>query len=234
MQPTYLPWLGYFDLMRCCDVFVVYDTARFSRQSWQQRNRVKTATGPLWLSVPVHRRSGASIASTPVADELGWRRKHWETLRHAYAHARHAALLADLEPIFQSAPGRLAELNLTLIEWLAKRLCVRPKMVRASDLGSEVVGPRSETIVNICRAVGGDVYLTPAGAEAYLREDAILPAPDVEVRIQRYEHPVYPQLHGEFVPYLSAVDTVLNCGDAAADVLAAGSRFEPMAPGPAA
>src|SRR5690242_1978323 len=99
MQPTYLPWIGYFDLMDQVDVFVLLDTVQFVRQSWQNRNRIRTAQGVRWLTVPVEHAFGSEIGAIRVRDDMPWRRDHFETLRHAYARA---AYWRELEPAIRS------------------------------------------------------------------------------------------------------------------------------------
>jgi hypothetical protein len=227
MQPTYLPWLGYFDLMDQVDVFVLLDDVQFSRQSWQQRNRVKGASGLVWLTVPVlHKgRHGQRIDETRVSDPR-FSRKHVRTLETEYAKAPYAdEHLPAIRQLFaQGEPWEsLVELNTAVIGWLAEALGIETRVTRASSLSTR--GERRYHVPDICRALGGTHYLSPLGAADYLLgELSSYEEQDLVVAFQNYEHPTYRQLHGEFVPFASAVDLLLNEGPAGLEIIRSGRR----------
>lgn len=231
MQPTYLPWIGYFDLMDQVDAFVILDTVQFERQSWQNRNRVRTAQGVKWLTVPVHHAFGSAITAIRVRDDAPWRRDHFQTLRHSYARALYwRELESDLQSGYEVTSERLQEVNEWFIRRIAQKLGVTltgagpggQKLVRASTLRS--AGQRQDLLVAICRELGADEYLSTRGASAYLAESDPFPAARIELRYHSYEHPTYRQVHGAFVPYMSAVDLIANEGPAAGDILRSGRR----------
>ena len=226
-QPTFLPWLGWFDLADQGEVMVLLDDVAFSKQSWQQRNRIRTPKGLEFLSLPVKSagRLGQRIMDCELA-ETGFVGKMMKTLQANYAKAPHfAAAIAGLEAVLQAgaASGRLVELNCALIHWMATRLEVATPMLRASELG--VAGQRGEHVAALCAHFGAQRYLSPAGAEDYLREDrAAFDSRGIAVLLQVYEHPSYAQRYAPFEPYASALDLIFNEGPAAARIMRSGRR----------
>jgi hypothetical protein len=224
MQPTYLPWSGYFDLIDQSDVFVFLDTVQFEKQSWQQRNRIKTPSGPLLLTVPCLQSLPQRIIEVRIDRKINWRRKHWLSISANYSKAPYWKDYREpLEGIFAQEWDRLVDLNIGLITWLADRIGIDALFVRTSEL----LAPertRTSCLVDICDQLDVDAYLSPRGAFAYLQSDQ--PFADLGIRLgfQQYDPPSYPQRFGEFVPYLSVLDLLLNAGPAALEVLRSGRR----------
>ena len=222
LQPGYLPWLGYFDQVRRCDVFVALDDVQFDKHGWRNRNRIKAANGVQWLTVPVLQRGRAkqAILDVEIHREVPWARKHLSSIRQAYARAPYLGrYLPELEDLLLQPRARLVDLDLALAERMCAWLDVRSEHVRASTLN--VGGDRVGRLVALCEYFGAERYLTGDAARDYL-DEAVFRARGIEVCYQSYKHPTYPQLHGDFVPYLSALDLVLNCGDESGRVLRGG------------
>ena len=212
MQPTHLPWVGYFDLMEQCDVFVFLDSVQFARRSWQQRNRIKTSQGELLLTVPVVSKGlrEQRICDTHIDRAVEFEKKHAASIRAAYAKAPYyEKISAGYKLITEKKHQMLADLNIELIEWLANILGIERKTVRSSSLA--VSGKRSELLLEICRSVGADRYLSPLGSKEYLEDDALMTQDRaIELLFHEYAPVEYPQLHGDFIPSLSAIDLVMN------------------------
>lgn len=212
LQPGYLPWLGFFDQMRRADVFVYYDDVQYDKHGWRNRNRVKSPTGAHWLTVPV-RHSGLDrprILDVEV-DHGPWARKHVGTIRQYYKDAPFLDRYApELEELLQRRWERLVDLNLAVTAKLADWLGIVTPAFRSSDL--HIDGERSERLLKLCRHFGATRYLSGSAAASYLDVE-LFGRHDIVVNWQEYVHPTYPQLHGAFIPYLSAVDLLLNCGD---------------------
>ena len=210
-QPHYLPWVGYVDKVDRADCFVILDTVQFSKNGWQNRNRIKTAAGPQWLTVPVHRRAGRPLAEVTVDGHAGWGRKHRHALEVNYEgapfFARHRGFF---EALYGRAWDRLLDLNLEAFAYLAAALGLRTPSILASSLG--VPGTATERLVAICRALGADTYLAGAGGHGYL-DRRLFEEAGIAVCVQDFACPRYPQRFGEFVADLSAVDLLFNCGD---------------------
>lgn len=215
MQPTYLGWCGYFGMLDRADIFVLLDTVQFSRQSWQQRNRVRIRDGrEVWLTVPVHARLGTPIKEVQVAGD-GWREKHWRTVKAAYQHTPGWARLAEmLAPNRYPFPMRLVDVNAELIRILVRELGIETTIVRASGLGSTRAG-KIERLQDILRLVGADALLEPR-AGSYL-EDAPFP-----VEWFDYQHPVYSQGGQPFASHLSVVDLLAHHGPDSLGIIRSG------------
>ena len=212
-QPNYLPWLGFFDKMAQCDVFVVEDNVQFERQGFQNRNRIKTVNGPAWLTVPVeHVGESLSIDQVKIADgaESRWAERHWLSLKHNYCKAPFWEKYCGF---FEETYGRewsmLIDLNVHLIRGLMGFLGLEKRLVTASSLG--VSGKGSELVLAQCKALGASVHLSGVGGRGYL-DLGRFEEEGVKVVFQDFQYPVYHQLHGGFVPDLSVVDYLFCVG----------------------
>lgn len=226
-QPTFLPWLGWFDLVDQGDVMVILDDVPFSKQSWQQRNRIRTPNGLEFLTVPVKTsgRLGQGIWECELAD-LPFVGKMLKSLQANYAKAPfYADAIDELTTSMETAAGthRLVELNCALISWMAGRLGITTPMIRASTLAAG--GQRGEHVAAICECVGADRYLSPAGAEDYLMEDkGAFDQRGISVWLHVFEHPEYGQCFAPFIPFASTLDLIFNVGPASLDVIRSGRR----------
>jgi hypothetical protein len=219
LQPGYLPWLGFFDQMRRSDVFVYYDDVQFDKHGWRNRNRIKSPSGPHWLTVPIlHRGQGRpSINETLIDSRSDWPRKHVGTLRQYYAKAPYLRqYLPELEELLSQPWTRIVDLDIAVVAVMARWLGLSPNVVRASATG--IGGAQSERLINLCLHFEAQRYLSGTAARDYL-EVGEFEKRGIEVVWQDYRHPVYPQQHQPFVPYLSAIDLLLNCGDDSASIL---------------
>jgi hypothetical protein len=219
LQPGYLPWLGFFDQLCRSDVFVLYDDVQYDKNGWRNRNRIKTPSGPCWLTVPV-RHSGLGwprVCDVQIDTRVPWSRKHIGSIKQFYARAPYLdRYLPELQALLLRPWERLVDLDVALIGLMASWLGLKRRIVLSSELGIE--GGQSERLLRISQHFGATRYLSGASARDYL-DVGLFERRGVGVEWQDYRHPVYPQLHGEFVPYLSALDLVLNCGDASASVI---------------
>ena len=226
-QPTFLPWAGWFDLADQVDMLIVLDDVGFSKQSWQQRNRLRTAEGLNYVTVPVRTagRLGQRIVDTELAGGVTME-KLIRTIAQNYSHAAYfQRYFAEFSAVLRrsAAAGMLSHLNCGLIEWLGAQLGISTPQVRSSTLAVE--GTRGALVAKLCERVGATRYLSPAGAEDYLLEDrAEFDNRAIAVELQVYEHPVYRQCFQPFMPYASVLDLLLNEGDAAAAILRSGRR----------
>jgi hypothetical protein len=232
-QPTYLPWLGYFDLIDQVDLFVVLDSVQFERQSWQQRNRIKTPIGLQWLTVPVVFRGRLTQHIRDVEIRVGdfWK-DHVRAIELNYGRsAFFGQYFAQFRELMQSLAqcAHLVELNLGLMRWHLTELGIGTRLLRSSEL--RVTGKRTELLANICTSVGAASYLSPLGAAAYLLDElATLTDRGVEVAFQNYEHPTYRQMFLPFIPYACTLDLLLNEGDRTLEIVRSGRRapFRPQ------
>jgi hypothetical protein len=223
LQPSYLPWLGYFDQLQQADIFIHLDDVQFDKHGWRNRNRLLGPRGAVWLTVPIRHsgRSGQRILDVEIDDRQNWRRKHLSSVQQFYARAPYLGpTLPALEAVLNRPWQRLIGLNLAVIDWLAAELGVHTPRHRSSELG--LGGERNDRLINLCRHFGATKYLSGDAAHEYLDTERFA-AEGIEVVWQKYVHPTYSQLHGDFVPYLSVLDLILNEGPRALEVLC-GSR----------
>jgi hypothetical protein len=231
-QPTYLPWLGFLDLIDQVDTFVLLDNVQFEKQSWQQRNRIKTPAGLLWLTVPVvfRGRLGQKIQEVEIRD-ADFSRKHLRAIELNYSRASFFDMhFSALSSILQACtPGMsLIDLNLDLLQWVMTLLAVDTPLIPASSLGRE--GKRTELLANICEEVGATQYVSPIGSAEYLLSEMnVLTDAGVETVFQNYKHPEYRQLFPPFVPFASVLDLILNEGPSSLDIIRSG-RGAPFTP----
>lgn len=214
MQPTFLPWAGYFRLMRQVAVFVFLDDVQLSRQSWQTRNRVLVGGRVHWISASIkHAGLSQTIANTELMDTRRWRAKMGRLLRQTYVYHPFAADLQCLIDRIESGDERcLAELNIALIADTAERLGIRPACYRSAAMALRSTH-RTERLIEICRTLHCDSYLAASGSSGYLEADGFRDRGDIGLAFARFEPPAYPQ-HGrqEFVSHLSIIDLVANLG----------------------
>lgn len=218
-QPQFAPWMGYFDKMAHADVFVILDTVQFKKNEWQNRNRIKGANGPQWLTVPVSFSSKDPISEVRVCNKTDWPRRHVASLRASYGKSPYfREVLAWYEPFVNRGWESLSELNLTLIEVLKRALDVTTPLIPSSSLAL-AEDDRDARLIELCHSLGADTYLAGAGGRDYMELTRYRDA-GIEVVFQEFEHPIYPQRFGDFEPALSVLDLLSNCGPDARDVLA--------------
>jgi WbqC-like protein family len=219
-QPCYLPWRGHFALLKAADVFVFYDDVQFTSntsRSFFARVQLKTAQGRRWLTVPVRKsgRFGQRIDEVEVADDGRWRGQHGAAIREAL---RGAPFAGGVEPVVAALTGgswlRLAELTIATTRLMAELLGIRRETPRSSALG--IPGAGSDRVLSICRALGATRYVTGHGGLDYLEHETFAAA-GVAVEYLDYDLSPYPQQHGAFEPYVTALDLIANIGPEAAD-----------------
>ncbi|MBJ6724836.1 WbqC family protein [Geomesophilobacter sediminis] len=225
MQPTYLPWSGYFNMIHQADLFIFLDDVQFAKRSWQQRNRIMLSGSEHFLSVPVQCKGKREqlIWEVLVDDSQQWREKHVNTLAHAYRkHPFGAEAIAPVTDALAGCGAGLAELNITIISAFCSRFGITTPFRRSSDLA--VHGKKSEHLLALCREVGATTYLSARGSREYIEEEQVFSGTTVDVAYHDYHPSPYPQRGAaEFVPYLSIVDVVANLGFGPAGKLVRGA-----------
>ena len=226
MQPTYLPWLGYLDLMDQVDTFVLLDTVAFDYRSWQHRNRIPGPDAePAWLSVPVSKATRRSaIRDVEIATGAEFPDRHVNVLAERYRDVPDRGLVDEVTALIAGAAGgRLVDLTVPLLAWLADHFAIGTTLLLASELPGQ--GRRSDLLASLTEAVGADRYVSPPGSLDYLADDHTpFDERSIEVLVHRYDHPQYDQGAGAFQSHCSALDLALRHPEEAATVLRAGRR----------
>lgn len=222
-QPVYLPWLGLFHKIALADVFVSFDQVQYQPKDWNNRNRIKTPQGPIWLSVPVLRKGylDKTISDLEINNTEPWGRKHWRSMKIAYAKSPHFLRYADFfEDTYERRWTSLVELNTYMLKWFLEILGIPVPVRSAGEWRFQ--GHKNDLVLDMCSQLGATHYIFGALGRDYADLAAFRQA-GVGVSFQDYVHPVYPQLHGDFISHLSIVDLLFNCGDASRDILLSGN-----------
>lgn len=220
VQSSYIPWKGYFDLINRVDKFVLYDDAQYTKNDWRNRNRIKSPSGLMWLTIPVRHtgRFGQKICQVEVADRR-WARKHWNSIKTCYGKARY---FEEMEPffmeLFQKAGkmDRLSQINLFFIREICGLMGINTKLTFSmNDTFSESPennGDKNEKLIAILLMAGANVYLSGPAAASYL-DESLFEKNGISVKWMDYNgYPKYEQLHPPFEHGVSIVDVLMNVG----------------------
>lgn len=226
MQPTYLPWLGYFELMYNCDIFVFLDDVQFVKKTWHHRNKLKSVNGELLLTVPILSKGKYKqyIKDVVIDNESPWMRKHLKTIIINYCKASFFnKYIQRLESIYSFNYQKLIDLNLAIIEFLKQEIGIDTKIICSSDLN--VNGFKNDKIISICKSLKADILYNTWGAKEILDLE-LFDKNGIKLILQEYKHPVYRQLNGNFISHLSALDLLLNEGDKSLEIILSESSFQ--------
>ena len=230
-QPNFMPWLKLLTKVLASDVFVAYDSVQFTRREFHARQLFRSVSGaPEWLSVPVESTGSRQILQdTRIAESFDWRSAHLRFLEKHYAATPFFAEVFPLiEEVYARRNTRLVEHNLDLLQAFCDYLSADVRIVRASDLPHS--GAREDRLRDLVQNVGGDVHLTSTSTTHQI-DWSLLDRAGIPVFEQVFEHPVYPQPPGPFLPNLAAPDLFFACGTGAGEILRDCNRFELLGPG---
>lgn len=220
-QPNYLPWLGYFHKMARSDIFVLLDDVQLVRgKSFVTRNKVKTANGVQWLTVPAKGKSELSlIKDALIVQNDKWQRKHWKTIQLSYKKAPYFDRYEmKIGQVYNHPWENLCELNITLIKVIKGLMGIDTTLVLSSEMNIEARGV--EKILSTVRELKGDKYITGEGegSKRYIAEQDFKEN-NIELIYQQFKHPIYHQLWGDFIPNLSIIDLLFNEGEKSLEIL---------------
>jgi hypothetical protein len=207
-QPQYLPWLGYIDKIDRADIFVLLDTVQYKKNDWINRNKIKTAEGSQWLTVPVSYNHPETINNVKIDNKTGWGKKHLNALITNYSKADHFGEHLDFfKDLYSKEWEYLVKLNIAIIYYLIKAFDIRTEVVLSSDF--ELNEEPTERLIDICKQLKGDTYLAGSHGQHYMNTIRFSEE-NIEVLFQDFEHPEYNQLFGDFLPNMSSIDLLFN------------------------
>ena len=223
MQPTYLPWIGYFEMIDASDIFVFLDDVQFQRKSWQQRNIIKGPNGSVKLTVPVLQKGKRfqRIDQVVINNQENWAKRHLKSIEIAYLKSPYfKQYLPAFKSLYEKKYERLVDLNVSFIYMLMELLCIRTPTILSSSLN--INSKANMKIIEICRILEVDELYDAAGAVNFINDELFQEA-NVRVVYQDYRHPKYNQLHGDFISHMSVVDLLYNEGPRSLEVIRSGS-----------
>ena len=222
MQPTFLPWLGFFDLIRKSDYFVFYDDVQFAKQTWQSRNKIKAGSQEQILSIPIKKTTPFNellIKDVQIDNGKPWAVKHLKSIQQNYSKTEFFEdIFSKIEPIFSEDNEFLADFNINLIKRFCGIMGIESEFIKSSEMDVSK-GTKEDGIISICDFLKVENYLSPMGAYSYLNnkiaQEKFLKS-NITVHFQNFSISPYPQKGKSFVPYLSALDALFNIGGEAA------------------
>jgi hypothetical protein len=223
MQPTFLPWIGYFAMIDRVEEFVFLDSVQFARRSWQQRNKVKTPNGSQWITVSVSSKGlrDQKICDARIDSEKESLAKIEKTLVGNYSRAPFFNQYSEnLFEIFRAKPERLADLNISLIRWAVDALGIKTPLKRSSEM--ELSGAKADLLALICEQLDADRYLSAPASKDYLDDSTALKDAGVALEYHEYKHPSSEQAFGAFAPYMCIADLLFNAGPKSLEIIRSG------------
>lgn len=211
VQSNYVPWKGYFDMIAAVDEFIFYDDVQFTKNDWRNRNKIKTPKGAEWISIPVGQDIGRRVRDVVLSNNR-WQIKHWKTLESNYHRASYfSEVAAIIEPLYRHQKySHLSMLNREFIEVVCRFLGITTKISNSWDYN--LVGGRTERIVDLCVQAGAGEYISGPAAKDYIDVRSFSER-DVHITWFDYSgYPKYPQLWGEFIHGVTILDLLFNCG----------------------
>jgi WbqC-like protein family len=225
VQSNYIPWKGYFDLVRSVDEFILFDDMQYTRRDWRNRNRIKSPHGLMWLTIPVESKGKylQRIRDTVVSSDA-WAVDHWRSIAQCYARAPFFKTYRDwLEDLYRSelchgaAAKYLSEINLRFLTALCRILEIPTRITQSMDY--QIVEGQTERLVSLCRQTGATRYLSGPSARDYI-DTTLFAAADIQLDFMEYSgYPEYPQLYPPFRHDVSVIDLILHTGPGAAEYL---------------
>ena len=216
LQPSYIPWRGYFHQIYKADLFVFYDDVQYDKRGWRNRNQIKTAQGLRWLSIPVFNK-GAQVQHLPINTihvcwDRPWNQDHWATIQLAYGKAPYFKQYAPLiEPFYRTQPEYLADFTIDLTIAVARALGIHHTQFARSSQIEGVEGTKTDRLISVLQKTGADHYISGPSAKDYI-EDEKFAAAGITLEYMAYEYPPYTQLYPPFEPQVSVLDLLFMAG----------------------
>ena len=223
MQPTYLPWTGYFELIARSDVFVFLDDVQFVKKSWHQRNRIKGPNGPFWLTVPVLHKGAKfqNINEVHNNNAANWTKKHLKSIEMCFLKSPYfEEYISDFINLYNKTWNKLSDLNIAFIRMLMDKIRIDTPVLLSSSMNISSGG--NEKVLEICKLLNADELYNAAGAVEVI-DDALFDNVGIRVTYQEYKHPVYSQMHGQFVSHMSVIDLLFNEAPGSLDIVLSGT-----------
>lgn len=216
-QPSYLPWLGYFHKVSLCEKFVYFEHVPHSKKDFTTRNKIKTSQGEMWLTVPVSKNNSNLICDLKIDNNMSWKRVHIKSIENCYKRSTFFKdYFKDLENFYSKNYKNFSDMNFELTQLLFDFLGMKVDMIRSKDLN--IHGTKNEGIFELMEILNAKQLVFGPNARDYIVEE------DYKMRgikyyFQEYNHPEYLQRFGDFLPYMSVLDLLFNCGSKSLEII---------------
>src|SRR3990170_2611278 len=220
-QPQFIPWLGYFDKIDQADVFIFLDNVQYKKNEYQNRNRIKTANGWQWLTVPVLYKFPQKINEVRINNKIDWKRKYLNTLVTNYSKSKYfEKYILYFKALYSKEWEFISDINIDVTRQLAGFLGIKKNFIIASEFLSadKEEGDATKRLIDICRLIGADTYLAGKDGAKYMDVEKFTKS-GIKLTFQDFKHPVYNQLFRKFEPYMSVIDLLFNHGEESLEII---------------
>lgn len=218
-QPVYLPWIGLFHKIALSDKFVFFNEVQYLPKDWMNRNKIKTTQGEIWLTVPVLRKGYRELKTSEIRinNETNWQKKHLQSIVLNYKKTPFfEKYFLFFEEIFNKKWDYLSDLNEYMLKWFLKTLGIKVEFLKASDYN--FVGTKSDLVLDMCKKLNTDLYIFGELGKSYANKNDFKKN-NINIYFQDYNHPKYSQIYEEFIPNLSILDLLFNCGPKSLEII---------------
>ena len=211
LQPNYMPWRGYYKIIKNSDCVVLYDDVQYTKNDWRNRNIIKSAKGPIWLTIPVRVKNLNQRINETYSVNNNWNEKHYKSIRQNYSKSRYYNKYIDnFQEFYQNKkPRKITAIIENFNNIIFEILEISTKIIYSSDLG--VTGNRNERLIRILKKLGADTYLSGPSASSYIDQE-LFKVNKIDIEWVSYQMPMYKQVFDGFIPNLSIVDLIFNTG----------------------
>lgn len=216
-QPVYLPWLGFIDKLASSDVFVFLDDVQYEKNGYQNRNKIKTESGEMWLTIPITGKSNTLLKNMKIDNSSRWKEKHAKSIVQNYSRAKFFnKYWIGMEKFYQKTYENLIDFNMEIILFLMKKFNIKTKILFSSEL--EITKKGSERILDICKSLNAEEYISGIGGKNYLKVDDFKKN-NIKIKFQKFKHPIYNQIFKSFIPNLASIDLLFNEGENSINII---------------
>lgn len=219
-QPAYLPWLGYFHRIAISDIHIVLDHVQFEKNSFVNRNKIRTKEGWCWLTVPLRTKGlfgNLEINTLEISQDNRWSKKHWSSIASNYSKAPHfEEFVWIVKGIYSESWRKFNELVKAITSNILKSLNIKTQLLYSSQMSP--AGQKDELVLNLCKEVGATTYISGPLGRGYL-DEAKFERNRIQLFYHDYVHPSYRQVFPGFEPYMSALDLLFNCGAESLEII---------------
>lgn len=217
-QPEHLPYFGFFNKMSKVDTFVILDDVQFLKNTFQNRNRIKTSNKEQWLTVPIKlEHHTQKINEIKIDNSKNWQKKNLLTIQYNYQKAPfYNNYYPEFEKIYTTQENHLVNLNLNIIRFFMKHFNIKANLILSSSLNINT--QKTQRLIDICKKLSGTTYLSGTGTKDYM-DESFFPKNNIEIEFNHFTHPTYQQLYPPFEPYMSVLDLLMNCGPSSEKII---------------